>query len=616
MAQHTSARVGNQSDEKVRSLVKAFLKQRKTAATKHEIVTETGLSVYDVEDALEDFIGTYQCVLKADADHNLSYKFDFSDVVGKKDFWKEAQKLGKKLAKWAFMGFITFMLFYNVLVYFPYLISIAPKLLLLLFFLGLFSMIAFYFYAKSEKEGGNKNSQITLGSRFQKVYRFFVGRRMYFYLRDKINVNVFQTIFSFAFGENKQENEVLEMEKRVLTYVKNNNNILTLPELIMLTGWDTDKADKEITKFMYHYEGNVTVNEDGVLIYHFPHLELEATTSQAEISNLLIWNDLTPRKDWNNNYIYENGFITVLNAFILSASAAFIISPDNGEFNFLSKNINIHFLPLIFSITFFAIFIYGKWKFKKNMLDKLQRNRYYLYLKKVFSNPLEVAFKENCSFQDKAFNELDATFEHTPEGNVYASFHGITNELETVGNLEKVKSLAQFDFKTQVAESPFTNMGKWILKKTNSNGMTYILKERVDLFSHIRLVLFFAIFLAFVTLTIYVEGSWVVASTFLLYSGFLFLKQASQFINSTIVDVKETTLRTKSKPFPFAWNQTFELALVENLYCRKKAQQHFQLAANVHGQKFTKVIAKGESNETLLWEIATEIMEWKEEHQE
>ncbi|MDW7690738.1 hypothetical protein R9C00_21730 [Flammeovirgaceae bacterium SG7u.111] len=616
MAQHTSARVGNQSDEKVRSLVKAFLKQRKTAATKHEIVTETGLSVYDVEDALEDFIGTYQCVLKADADHNLSYKFDFSDVVGKKDFWKEAKKLGKKLAKWVFMGFITFMLFYNALVYFPYLVGIGPTLYWS-FVKGIVPVILALFIYAILYDYTSLFDNISI---LDKIKKFFLGKREYIFSFNKFRPNLFRTVFEFVFGEKtNQVDDILAVEKRVLQYVLSNNKRLTVSELIMITGWDSLKADKEITLFMHHYQGNIEVSDKGVLIYHFPNLSAEdASLPSNKTEQLFIWNNLLEIKEWNKNFMFENTVIIVINLFICITSGILLTLPEAEEYLIFSI-INIHILPFIFTLSFFFASITNKIKFQKERAHKIKKNRYFLYLKQIFSNPEKVAFEEKNHLQDTATNDLEAIYHNTPDGAIHLSFQTIIDELSTVDSLEKIKKKASLPLLSESTNSKrgYEKLGKRIYKKSSPDELTFVFKKRVEIETYFRILFFL------VMTTVIIYGISTTSTPFFLYFPILifflqgFFRNLQTFIAATKLTINNKICTIKSGPIPFiGTNCTCYLWQLNSVFCKIDHGKTHQLLASTEHKSFYLPLIRRDVSRTLLWEVAIEIMEWKEEHQE
>ncbi|MDW7690737.1 hypothetical protein R9C00_21735 [Flammeovirgaceae bacterium SG7u.111] len=618
MAQHTSARVGNQSDEKVRSLVKAFLKQRKTAATKHEIVTETGLSVYDVEDALEDFIGTFQCVLKADADHNLSYKFDFSDVVGKKDFWKEAQKLGKKLAKWAFMGFITFMLFYNAFVYFPYLVGIGPTLFWVLSVVHLPIWVLLFIYVILD----DKTNLLNKGIKFKKsVFRFFMGKRKYVYSIDKWNKNIFQIVFEFVFGEKDSQSEVvLSEEKKVLEYITLNGNRITVSELVMITGWNLHKAEQEITLFMYHYGGNVEVTTEGVLIYNFPDLLPDSSAKPEKVENLYIWNNLLPIKDWNSNYIFVNGLIVIINSFILITSTFLIYSSESGSIPFLPNEVNIHLLPFLFSLSFFAVFIYGKSKHLKRNADKLAQNRFFLYLKQVFANPEKVVFEKQNLLQDSVTTIFNATYENSDDGSIHISFQNIIEELNAIGTLSRIKKTAVLEINREKhkPKETYEKLTKRIFKQTTADKLVYVFRKKVDLYVYTYVIVYSVIAIASLYALASSNVSTGLRTLFLLptfaYCSYSALKHFSCFTNSTRLELTNKSCTVKSGPIPIGPNSKCYLNQIEGAISKPDIDYLHQLLLNTENEKFYIQLVRKEDSRNLMWEIATEIMEWKEEH--
>jgi len=92
-----------------------------------------------------------------------------------------------------------------------------------------------------------------------------------------------KAIFSFVFGDDDPNSDRQTLEKKeFVAYIRNRRGVVSLPELMVLTGQDSPKAESYITSLCAEFGGSPEVTDEGTIVYRFDEILLSRTnTSNA-----------------------------------------------------------------------------------------------------------------------------------------------------------------------------------------------------------------------------------------------------------------------------------------------------------------------------------------------
>ncbi|GAB4395755.1 MAG: hypothetical protein OHK0053_06200 [Microscillaceae bacterium] len=137
---------------------------------------------------------------------------------------------------------------------------------------------------------------------------------------------IYQTL-AYVFGELPNRPPVRHLEKMILQYLRHNGGRIVVAELVQITGSSIGEAETVAARLLAQYDGEVTVTEEGVIVYHFPTLA-QASAESAEITeSLKIWarpeaerelhadgfSHRSRREKWHRRNLFISGLATTLN---------------------------------------------------------------------------------------------------------------------------------------------------------------------------------------------------------------------------------------------------------------------------------------------------------------
>ena len=136
----------------------------------------------------------------------------------------------------------------------------------------------------------------------------------------------YKSVFGFVFGEGDPNKGWDEEERRyIISYIRAHKGVLTLEELMALSGRDIDGANALVNRLLLEYEGEPGVTDDGTVVYSFPEL---MRTSSADDSRVGLVSMLDPAVKrlvpFSDNKPRTNGWIIFFNAFNLLFGSYFL----------------------------------------------------------------------------------------------------------------------------------------------------------------------------------------------------------------------------------------------------------------------------------------------------
>ena len=139
-----------------------------------------------------------------------------------------------------------------------------------------------------------------------------------------------KAIFSFVFGDDDPNSDRHTLEKKeFIAYIRKRRGVVSLPELMVLTGQDSQRAESLITGLCAEFGGSPEVTDEGTIVYRFDEILLSAganaeaaqSSQAAPLYKKLRVFSANPHK-MNFWFAVINGVNLLFGAYFLYSSAA------------------------------------------------------------------------------------------------------------------------------------------------------------------------------------------------------------------------------------------------------------------------------------------------------
>ena len=370
---------------KVEDRLVSFLKTRRGESTVADMISGTGLPKYQVEQAAKVVLDEYAGRLKVTESGELQYYFPSgmrSTVRGfgpsVRRFWKSFTRGAATVLSFLFKIWIVAMLI-------GYFVAFVA--------LGVLAIVASV-AASAAGRGGRDDRSRGGGGGFGGMYLAMqlldLILRMWFWSsilgannarrRPREGRAFYKSVFGFVFGDDDPNQGWEERErKRIISYIQGNKGVLTLEELMAMTGRESDDANALMNRLLLEFEGEPGVTDNGTLIYSFPELMRTSRSAQAGGSVRLQTEPARRPVPFSANKSRTNGWIIFFNSFNLLFGAYFLgISLTQGTaalaktgpflYSFAGNlllnagidpmgflTIGLGIVPVLFSIVFFFV---------------------------------------------------------------------------------------------------------------------------------------------------------------------------------------------------------------------------------------------------------------------
>lgn len=404
---------------RVKNQLVKVLKKRKNESTVADLISASGLPKFQVEETIKVVMNEYRGHLKVTESGELLYYFPQGMRNQVKGFFPGFKRFLSGFTK-VMARILTFLFKIWIMV-----------MLVGYFILFLVILIAAVLAAIGIAFGGKGRSRGSKGGVFYLVIKLFqLFARIWFWgqilkgprERRERGRPLHKAVFAFVFGDPDPNKEWETIEKKhVISFIQSHKGVITLEELMTITGKNTEGANQLINRYLLEFEGEPQVTDDGSILYFFPEL-LRTARSVTDRTIVSLHNparkQLVP---FNLNQKKKNRWIGFFNGFNLAFGSYFfyyaLTSPDlvlefvrrslvidfalvyrflNTFLQEVTANshiiilIGLGFVPLVFSFFFYFI------PFMRNIRRKQQneeikkenlRKRIYSYM---HSNPLGV----------------------------------------------------------------------------------------------------------------------------------------------------------------------------------------------------------------------------------
>ena len=363
----------------------SFLKTRRGESTVADMISGTGLPKYQVEQTAKVVLDEYAGRLKVTESGELLYYFPggMRSTVhgfrpGLRRFWKSFARGSVKVFSFLFKIWIVAML----IGYFVVFVAIGV--------LAIVASVA----ASAAGRGGRGDRRGGGGGGFGGMYLAMqlldLILRMWFWSsilgmnerqrRPREGRAFYKSVFGFVFGDEDPNKGWEERErKHTISYIQGHKGVITLEELMGITGRESDDANALMNRLLLEYEGEPGVTENGTLIYTFR--ELMRTSHDAKDRGTIQLQAGPTRRPapFSANKRRTNGWIIFFNTFNLLFGTYFLTIgltqgvaalAKNGPFLYsftgdllLKAGINpvgvleigLGVVPVLFSIVFFLV---------------------------------------------------------------------------------------------------------------------------------------------------------------------------------------------------------------------------------------------------------------------
>jgi hypothetical protein len=320
---------------KVEDQLVTYLKKKRGESTVADMIAATGLPKYQVEQAARAALDEYAGRLKVTESGELLYYFPGgmrSTVRGAgpalRRFWKSFARASARVLSFLFKVWIVGMLVGYFLAFLA--IGVAAVV---------FSIAASAASrGDSRSGGGGRDRGGGFGGMYLVIRMLDFLVRMWFWSSLLNNAGggtrnrkppgrpFYKSVFGFVFGEGDPNKGWEEEERKyIISYIRSHKGVLTLEELMALSGRDADGANALVNRLLLEYEGEPGVTDDGTVVYSFPELMRTSGEDSRSLGNVPLVNPSRKRiVPFSENKPRTNGWIVFFNAFNLAFGSYFL----------------------------------------------------------------------------------------------------------------------------------------------------------------------------------------------------------------------------------------------------------------------------------------------------
>lgn len=351
---------GEKMDQKITGVaqtIKSALSSARGPYTIADVSTKSGLALRDAEVGMHYLVSEYRGHLAVTEKGELLFRFPtgftkpWEKVEGLQRFWTKVKKGFMTVAKFVVRAWIS-------------IVMIAYVAIFALILIGLM------FARKSDDdERGHSNDG---GFAFAMLMRLVADSLFWtfhplepYHARRKSDAPFYERVNRYFFGPEDAVRDPNAATKKMLAMIRAKRGRIGISDIIKVTGLSQPEADPIIAKLLLDYDGEVSVSENGTLVYTFR--EIRKSVQNAYIPEPApIWSVREKLKPLTGNTAGTNFLITALNGFNLVMSA-FMITQHQTIARLLhaqslptSAALFLGYIPLVFSALLF-LFPITRW---------------------------------------------------------------------------------------------------------------------------------------------------------------------------------------------------------------------------------------------------------------
>lgn len=319
--------------EKVEGKLVSFLKRKRGESTVADMIAGTGLPKYQVEQAAKVALNEYAGRLKVTESGELLYYFPEgmrSTVRGLgpslRRFWKSFAQGSLKVLALLFKIWIVAMLV-------GYFVGFVALVVLAV----LASFAASMANRSDNRGGGRDRGGGGFGGMYLVIQLLDFMLRMWFWSNllgnqrkkpQKQGRAFYKSVFGFVFGEGDPNQGWDDAERRyIISYIRSHKGVITIEELMTLTGSESDEANLLMNRILLEFEGEPGVTDNGTVVYAFPELMRTSQSEQKALGQVPLLNPVSKRlAPFSANKKRTNGWILFFNSFNLAFGSYFLVT--------------------------------------------------------------------------------------------------------------------------------------------------------------------------------------------------------------------------------------------------------------------------------------------------
>ena len=366
-----TSKVYDYSPEKVRRLLQSALKSGSREASEADLVSQTGLPTYQVEQTLRIMLDEHNGQIKATESGELLYYFPSGFRNRKKGFlpWvkRTSHAVGRALG-------ISVVLLFKI-----WIVSMLVGYFVLFVLLLIAALVATVAGSAASRNTRSRSRGGGFGSFYltTRLVQIFISLLVYSSSGKKQNsrsLPLHHTVFAYVFGdENPEKGWESYLRKTAIRFIQSSKGVITMDELIRLTGKSPEDANNMMNEMLREYEGSPQVTDGGTIYYEFSSL---MSTTGSKPSGTRFTANRKELKPFNSNPKKTNRWITFFNSFNIIFGSYFLfyslslpIEPTDmfARFFLIVGNLllklgnplsfmlyGLGMVPVIFSLVFFA----------------------------------------------------------------------------------------------------------------------------------------------------------------------------------------------------------------------------------------------------------------------
>ena len=319
-------KVYDYNQSKTKQILRSALRSSRREATVADLVSKTGLPNFQVGQTLNSMLDEYRGQLKATESGQLIYYFPAGFKNRKKGLLPWLRRASRAAVRSLGIGLTVMFKIWIVVMLVGYFV-----LFIVLLLAALFASIAGTAASRNTRSrsrmGGFGTFYLTT-----RLIQLAIGLWMHSSIAKKGSTAGYarsrgrgrplhQSVFAFAFGDRDATESWETVQKRqAIELIQRSKGVITIEELMEITGRDPDGANEMMNEMLREYEGMPNVTDDGTIYYQFPSLMM-TTQGQSSPSTYMKTKPLIP---FNNNPRKTNRWIGFLNGFNLVFGGYFL----------------------------------------------------------------------------------------------------------------------------------------------------------------------------------------------------------------------------------------------------------------------------------------------------
>ncbi|MFW5995465.1 MAG: hypothetical protein ACOCRN_05065, partial [Spirochaetia bacterium] len=324
-----STPVYNYNHRKVETRLVKTLNRRKREATVADLVADTGLPTYQVQETIKKIVNEYQGHMKVTESGEVLYHFPYGLKNQVHGFGPKARRTLRKVGSWFGRALKTGFKVWTMVMLVGYFVVFV-----LLLLLAMVASMAAQARGGGDGGGGGRGGvggfgMFYLTTRIAQMFLYlwmFSGSRPDARGRKPKGPPLHQSVFAFVFGSANPLADWDQRERRAfIGFLRENKGIATIEDLMSLTGHDYQHAQILMNRLMVEFNGEPQATERGTLIYRFEEVLTSADTNAQAVSAMAFQREMKPLIPFNRNKRSLNGWIGFFNGFNLLFGSYFTI---------------------------------------------------------------------------------------------------------------------------------------------------------------------------------------------------------------------------------------------------------------------------------------------------